>query len=171
VNARALELTRVAIWVLLATSAACTTMPDGAVETGPPPRSSRNPWVDDRYGPRATVVPVPAGIPPESLRWAVEAALSERHWTVNRSTPGQIEAFVQSNGTRENATIRVTYGPAEIQIKQLVAAVSPQRYDRWVRLLVLNINNRLAQTGRAAAPAAAPPPAAASPPVAEPEDP
>jgi hypothetical protein len=121
-------------------------------------------------------VPVPEGIRPESLSWVVEAALSERHWTVNRRSPGNIQASVWSQGSGENATIGIQYGPTGIQISQLAASVTAARYDRWIRLLVTNINRHIVQIGmgRPAAPWGAPPaaaPPAAAPPPSEADQP
>lgn len=125
-------------------------------------RSSRNPWADDvlarehRSGAPVTTVPVPEGIAPQSLRWAVEAALSERHWDVDHAAPGRVQASVYSNGSAESAKIGVTYGPGVIQIEKLAGSVRPERYARWVRLLVSNINKHVAQLGPARVAPAAP---------------
>jgi hypothetical protein len=152
-----------ALMGLVATTAACASSNAVAPEPGAR-RSSRNPWADDlvarehRAGAPVTSVPVPEGIAPQSLRWAVESALSERHWDVGDSAPGRVQASVYSNGSAENARIAVTYGPGFIQIEKLAGSVRPERYARWVRLLVTNINKHVAQLG----PARAAPPAASA---------
>src|SRR4051812_29014458 len=133
-------LAKVAIWMLLAGVAGCASPSSQASQESE--RYQSSPAPRRHAGPPFVVVP--QGASPESLRWAVEAALSERHWNIEGRSPGRIHASVQSQGSGENATILVTYGPAGIQIFQVAAAVSPQRYDRWVRLLVSNLNTHVA---------------------------
>lgn len=114
------------------------------------------------------VVPVPAGATSESLRWAVEAALAERHWTVDGRKPGRIRASVESHGSGDNATIAVAYGPGGIQILPIAASVSAYRYDRWMRLLVSNIRAHVAEIGMGRVVTPSPAPAADPPPAPEP---
>jgi hypothetical protein len=141
----------------------------GCASTAPEPaapRSSRNPWAEDPRvaGPRSELgvrtVPVPEEISLSSLRWVVEASLSERHWDVDDSKPGRVAASVQSKGSGEFARILVTYAPGAIRIEKVAGEVTPQRYERWVRLLVANINRHIAPlgSGQSPPPAAGPPP-------------
>src|SRR5512133_2726472 len=44
----------------------------------------------------------------EQVRWAVEAALAARNWSVSERAPGSITAFVLSRGSGDQATVEVT---------------------------------------------------------------
>jgi hypothetical protein len=159
---------RLAILVLWGAGVGCATQVSGSSQESERYQVRRAPL--EHHG-APTVVPVPEGAPPESLRWAVEASLSERHWNVDSRVPGRIQASVRSNGSGEYAAIDITYGPGGIQIAPIAADVSPQRYDRWIRLLASNLNSHVAQIGmgRMATPWVAPPaPTVPPPPASEP---
>lgn len=165
------RLARAAIWMLLPAVMSCATGNERSEEGDRySARPTRAPAQALQQGPLA-FIPAPEAAAPEALRWAVEAALSERHWNVDNRTRGHIQASVWSRGSGESATISVAYDTRGIQIFMVTASVNPNRYDRWIRLLVGNINAHVAQIGmgRTAAPweqpAAAPPPPPAQPPA------
>jgi hypothetical protein len=111
------------------------------------------------YEPAAPVkMPAPAGASSEQLRWAVEAALAARNWTVTERAPGSITAFVLSRGSGDQATVEVTYKAGAIEIRCVKQEVSPQRYDRWMQLLSSEIQKNVAQLGMGKPPAPPPPP-------------
>jgi hypothetical protein len=106
----------------------------------------------ERPLPTPTVVATPPHAQPESLRWAIEAALSEHNWTVFRRGPGFIEANVFSQGSAEGASIHIAYGGGTVEIECLSWHVDPQRYERWMRLLSAAINKYVAPLGVGAPP-------------------
>jgi len=108
--------------------------------------------------PPPTTMPAPAAASSEELRWAVEASLAARNWTVLKRAPGSITAFVHSRGSGEEATIEITYHPGAIKIRCVEQKVSPQRYDRWMQLLSSELQKNAAQLGMGRPPAPSPPP-------------
>jgi hypothetical protein len=110
--------------------------------------------------PPPTTVPAPAAATSEELRWAVEAALAARNWSVVERKPGAIGAAVRSQSTGEQATVEITYRPGAVDIRCVTQTVSPGRYDRWMRLLSAEIQKNVAQLGMGTArsPAPSPPP-------------
>jgi hypothetical protein len=99
--------------------------------------------------PPPTTVMAPPQARPETLQWAIESALAEHGWTVSSRGPGFVVAGVHSEGTNEGVTIQITHGGGTIQISRLNGSVTPQRYDRWVRLLTTAINRYAAGTPQA----------------------
>jgi hypothetical protein len=106
--------------------------------------------------PPPTTVPAPAAATSEELRWAVEAALAARNWTVVEREPGAISASVHSQGSGEEATVKITYRPGVVDIRCVKQAVYPGRYDRWIRLLSSEIQKNVAQLGMGRGPSQSP---------------
>jgi len=110
--------------------------------------------------PPPVTLAAPATASAEELRWAIEAALAERRWTVNQRAPGVIGAFVVSHGSGEGAAVDIAYAAGTIEIRCAQQEVSEQRYDRWVQLLSSDIQKYVAQLGMRRPPAPTPPPKA-----------
>lgn len=98
-------------------------------------------------------VPAPTAASSEELRWAVEAALAARNWTVSHREPGAITAYVRSQGTGERAVIKIAYRPGVIDIECVKQDVSRQRYERWMQLLSSELQKNAAQLGMGRPPA------------------
>ena len=96
----------------------------------------------------------------EELRWAVEAALAARNWTVSSRESGKIGAYVVSRGSGDHAVIEIDYRGGTIDIRCVQQQVSRDRYDRWIQLLSSEIQKQVAQLGMKLArpPAQSPPP-------------
>jgi hypothetical protein len=92
-------------------------------------------------------VPAPVGASSEELRWAIEAALAARNWTVLERRPGTIGAFVYSQATADQAVVEIAYRPGVIDIRCVKQDVSQGRYDRWLQLLSSEIQKNVAQVG------------------------
>jgi hypothetical protein len=75
-----------------------------------------------RTFPPPVVVPAPAEASPETLRWAVEAGLGERHWTVSDQRPGVIHAYVVSEYSGEGD---IRKSVAQIGMGRAVVAPPP----------------------------------------------
>jgi len=107
--------------------------------------------------PPPVTMPAPAAASSDELRWAIEAALATRNWTVSDRAAGSISAFVVSRGSGDNATIEITYKPGVIEIRCVTKDVSRERYDRWMQLLSSEIQKNAAQLGMRRPPAPSPP--------------
>jgi hypothetical protein len=97
--------------------------------------------------PPPVTVPVPPAASSEELRWVIEAALSAHNWKVLGRMPGSMGAYVRSQGSGDEATIEITYRPGGIEVRCVKANVSPQRYDRWIHLLSIEIQKNAALLG------------------------
>jgi hypothetical protein len=138
--------------IAIALSATLATLAvSGCVTSGPPPPP--------------VVVPAPTDAAPEALRWAAEAALAERRWTVLQRSPGRIGAFVHSQGGGDEAVIEIAYGAGAVSIRCVKFHGDEYRYHRWVRLLASDIQKNVAMIGmgRAVPPPPPPEPAPAVP--------
>ena len=107
--------------------------------------------------PPPVTMPAPAAASSEELRWAIEAGLAARNWTVLERAPGVIGAFVFSQSTADQAVVEITYRPGVIAIRCVKEDVSRQRYDRWIQLLSSEILKNAAQIGMGRPPAPSPP--------------
>jgi len=108
--------------------------------------------------PPPVTLPAPAAASSEELRWAIEAGLAAHNWTVTERAPGSISAYVYSRGSGDQATIKILYRPGAIEIRCVQQDVSPDRYDRWMRLLSGEIQKGTAMLGMGIRPAPSPPP-------------
>jgi len=97
--------------------------------------------------PEPILVTAPERAKPEGLRWAVEAALAQRGWTVVKRDPGLIRATVTSNATGDHATVEVRYRPGAVEILYVFQDVGWSRYDRWVQLLSAELRKSVALVG------------------------
>jgi hypothetical protein len=97
--------------------------------------------------PAPIVLPAPQYAWPEELRWAIEAALAERRWTVMDRGPGRISAGVRSNGSGESAVVDIYYSRGSVEIRCAKQYVERSRYDRWIQLLSAEIQKDVALVG------------------------
>jgi hypothetical protein len=109
--------------------------------------------------PPTIVIPAPEQARPEALRWAIEAALAERRWTVMERAPGVIRAGVRSDGSGESAVVDLRYLRGAVEIRCVKMFVARGRYDRWIQLLSAEVQKEVALVGagRDAPPPLAPP--------------
>jgi hypothetical protein len=97
--------------------------------------------------PPPIVLDAPEKAKPESLRWAIEAALAQRRWTITEREPGRIRAKVASQATAQHAIVDIRYGSGAVEIDYVDQGVGWSRYDRWVQLLTAELQKSVAQVG------------------------
>src|SRR5258708_17873964 len=85
--------------------------------------------------PPPIVLSAPEKADPESLRWAIEAALAQRRWTITKREPGLIRAKVASQATSQWAIVDIRYTPGVVEIVYVDQGVRWSRYDLWIVLL------------------------------------